>query len=90
MGREPKWQAKSFLLNAAFTAVQIFLSFVRSASLYCEEYVYIHISDCVDIVYGLPLVPNKTASETFLHKSGAVRRVHMIFIIGGAGLAMTG
>jgi len=28
------------------------------------------------------LLPNNTAGETFLHKSGAVRRVDWIFIIG--------
>jgi hypothetical protein len=29
-------------------------------------------SDCVYIVYELPLLPNYTVTETFLHKSGAV------------------
>jgi len=28
------------------------------------------ISDCVQTVYGLQLLPNYTAIETFLHKSG--------------------
>jgi len=42
---------------------------------------YIHISYCVQIVYELLLQPNNTASETFLHKSGAVRSVDWIFII---------
>ena len=45
-------------------------------------YIALHISDCVQIVYELPLLPNNTASETFLHKSGALRSVHWIFIIG--------
>ena len=39
-------------------------------------------SDCVETVYELPLLPNNTASEMFLHKSGAVRSVDWIFIIG--------
>ena len=46
---------------------------------------YIQISDCVEIVYELPLLPNNTASEAFLHKSGAMRNVDW-----DAGLAMTG
>ena len=29
--------------------------------------VRVHISDCVETVYKLPLVPNNTASETFLY-----------------------
>jgi len=33
-------------------------------------------------VYELPLLPNNTGSETFLHKSGAVRSVDWIFFIG--------
>jgi len=41
-----------------------------------------HTPDCVEIVYELPLLPNNTASETFLHHSGAVRSVDWIFIIG--------
>ena len=44
--------------------------------------VYIHITDCVENVYELPLLTNITASETFLHKPGPVRCVYEIFIIG--------
>ena len=44
--------------------------------------VYTHIPDCVQTVYDLPLLPNNTTSETFLHKSVAVRSVDWIFIIG--------
>jgi hypothetical protein len=53
------------------------ISFALPASLYVEEhvYTYAHISDCVETVYELPLIPNDTASETFLHKFGAVRSV---------------
>ena len=46
---------------------------------------YIHISDCVKIAYELPLLPNNTASETFLHKSGA-----MMSVDWDAGVAVTG
>jgi hypothetical protein len=34
------------------------------------------------MVYELPLLANNTACETFLLKSGAVRSVEWIFIIG--------
>jgi hypothetical protein len=37
--------------------------------------IYIHISDCVEILYGLPSLTNNTMSEIFLQKSGAVRSV---------------
>jgi hypothetical protein len=40
--------------------------------------VYIYTSDCIEILYELPLLPNNTANETFLHKSGAVRSVGWI------------
>jgi len=33
------------------------------------------ISDCVQTVYGLPLLPNYAVIETFLHKSGDLRTV---------------
>ena len=45
-------------------------------------YIYRHTSDCVETVYELPLLPNNTGSETFLRKSGAIRNVEWIFIIG--------
>jgi len=40
------------------------------------------MSDCVETVYELPLLPNNTVNETLLHKSGAVRSVDLIFLIG--------
>ena len=43
---------------------------------------YTHISDCVHTVYELPLLPDNTVSETFLHKTGEVRRVDWTFITG--------
>ena len=41
--------------------------FVRPASLYGEERVcvYMHISDCIETVYELPLLPNNTAVKHF-------------------------
>ena len=44
--------------------------------------IYTHIRYTLDIVYELPLLPNKTATEILLYKTGAVRSVDWIFIIG--------
>jgi hypothetical protein len=44
-------------------------------------YIYTHICDCVLTVYVLPLLTNNTDSETFLHKSGAVRSAGWVFIV---------
>ena len=49
---------------------------------YIYIYTHTHIPDCVTTIFDLPLVPNNTASETFVHKSGAVRNADWIFIIG--------
>jgi len=49
--------------------------------LYIVNNIYTHISDCVEILHELPLLPNNTASKTFLHKTGAVRSVDWIFIV---------
>ena len=62
-----------------------FISFTRLVSLYCEECLYVHISDWVEIVYELPLLQNNPASEAFLHNSGAVRSVDLIFLTGASG-----
>jgi len=58
-----------------FSSPNIFSAFRRT----CE---CIHMSDCVETVYELPLLPNSTASEISLHQSGEVRSVDWIFIIG--------
>ena len=76
----PKWQAE-------FTAVPLcFYLPSRPASVCCEKciyiYIHIHISDLIEIVYELPLLPNNSASETFFNKSGAVRSVDWISIFG--------
>ena len=42
----------------------------------------VHITDGVEILYELPVLQNNTGSEIFLHKSGAVRSIDWIFIIG--------
>ena len=83
MARVPKMVRRKISLARSIHCCPIFfIYFAQSASLYCEEYVYIHISDCVEIVCKVPLIPNNTVGETFLHKSGAVRSVDWIFNIG--------
>jgi hypothetical protein len=78
------WHVERFPWHAAFTAVPVFLFRFPNQHLYSVKnvYIYIHISICVVIVYELPLLPNNTANETFLHKLGAVRSVDWIFITG--------
>jgi hypothetical protein len=75
---------------AFYCCSMFFISFGWPAFLYCEEYVYVHLSDCLDIVYELPLLPNNTVSETFLHKLGAVGNIDWIVYHWGAGLVVTG
>ena len=82
-GLQNFWHARKFPRHSAFTGIPIFFySFAREASLCCEEYVYIYISDIIQAVYALPLLPNITASAKMLHKSEEVRSVKWIFIIG--------
>ena len=47
-----------------------------------HTHTHTHIRGCVDIVYEPPLLPNNTASETFLHKSEAVWGAAWMFTIG--------
>ena len=58
--------------------------------IYIYIYMYIYISDCVQTVYELPLLPNNTGSEPFLHKSGAARSFDWMFYHWGVVLAVTG
>ena len=37
--------------------------------IYIYIYIYTHKSECAEIAYELPLVPNNTASVTSVHKS---------------------
>ena len=50
--------------------------------IYIYIYMYIYVFDCVGDVHEIPLLPNNTASETFLLKSGRGRSVYCRFIIG--------
>jgi hypothetical protein len=79
----PKWRVERFL-GTRDSLLSQFLNFFcsTSVSILWRTRICIHISDCVETVYKLPLLPNETASEIFLHKSGAVRSVDWIFIIG--------
>jgi hypothetical protein len=54
-----------YRMNVTFTLIYI----------YMYMYIHIHVSDSVEIVCELPLLPNNTASEIFLHKSGKVGSV---------------
>jgi hypothetical protein len=56
----PKYQTGSFSWHAAFTAAPIaFISFVQMQIIR----VNVHMSDCTETVYELPLLPENTASE---------------------------
>jgi hypothetical protein len=56
--------------------------FALSACLYSEGYACMYTYDRVQIAHELTLLPNNTAEKQFLHKSGAVRSVHWVHIIG--------
>jgi hypothetical protein len=81
------WHAERFRWHAAFTAVPLWLFFLypTSVSILWRTYAQIHISDCVQTAYELPLLPNNNASETFLHKSRAVKSIEW-----GLDLAVSG
>jgi hypothetical protein len=52
-----------------------FFYFFSPASVSVSQriYLYMHVSECVGIVYELTLLPNNTAREIFLNTSGALR-----------------
>ena len=90
------WQtydARKDVLGTRHSLLSHFFKYVFCPSSVCilwRIYVYIHISDCVETVYELPLLPNNTVSETFMCKSGAARSVHWMFYHWAAGLAVSG
>jgi hypothetical protein len=62
--------------HIAFTAVPNFLFLLPNQRLYIVKNMcihYIHKSDHVQTAYELLLLPNNTASEIFLQKSGMVQ-----------------
>ena len=52
--------------------------------------VHIHVSECIEIVYELPLLPNNTASETILQKIGSGAKCCLDIYDLGPDLAVTG
>ena len=66
--------------------------FTQTVSLYCEEYVYIglHIPDCAESVYELPLLQNNTASEIFFTQIGSDEKCWEDIYRWGVGVAVTG
>ena len=65
----------SFARDIHGCPVFFYVFFQRKVFISSRIYVYIHISDCLEIVYELPFLPNNTASEVFLHRLGAVLSV---------------
>ena len=67
--------AERFPWHAAFTAVPIFFFFSLAwpASLCCGEYIDIHISDCLEIVFELLLLPHNTEWNTFTQIASSVK-----------------
>jgi hypothetical protein len=72
----PKMASGKICLTHCIHCFPIFLFLLSDQHLYivknmCKQ--YIHKSDHVETVYELLLLPNNTASEAFLQKSGAVQ-----------------
>ena len=83
-GLEQGWRAmrKGYIGKRHSLLSHVFFYFFcpTNVSLLWRICVYLHISDCVGIVYELPWLTNNTASEIFLHKLGAVRSADWVFI----------
>ena len=67
---------KEILRTRQLLLSKLLICFARTMSLYCEECLYIHIPECVEIVCELPCLPNNTASEIYLHKFDVHGIVH--------------
>jgi hypothetical protein len=80
----PKWQGEKFPCHSALTALSNCLNFFHptSVSIMWRICACMHVTDCIVTVYELPLLPNNTASETFLHKWGTVQSVTGYFSLG--------
>jgi hypothetical protein len=63
----PKWRADRFPRHAAFIAVPILLFHLPDRRLYIVKNmcIFTHISDTIQTVYELPLLPNDTAVKHF-------------------------
>lgn len=78
----PRALVGRFPWHAAFIVVPVVYFFPpTSVSTLWIMWVYIHVSECVEFEYELPLLPKSTACEKVLHRSGAVRNGAWIFII---------
>jgi hypothetical protein len=61
---------------------QSFISlYPTSVPIFRRLSIYVDISDCIETVYELSLLPKNTVSDKVVHKSGAVRRVDWVFIV---------
>ena len=90
MARGPKMErGKISLVRCIHCCPNLFfIPFARPASRCCEEYVYIYISDSVETVYELPLLPNNTAVKHF-YTNGERCEMLTGYYNWGAGLAGT-
>ena len=71
----------SILWRIYIYSIYIYICVCVCARVCVCTHTHTHAPDCVEIVYEIPLLSNNTASETFLHESGAVQSVDWIFII---------
>jgi len=71
-----------FLISLSDQSMYIVNNMCVCVCMYIYIYICAHTHIWVETVCALLLVPNNTASETFLHKSGAVRSVDWLVIVG--------
>jgi len=57
--------------------------------IYIHTYIHTHLSECVETVYELPLLPSNTANKTF-KKTERSAKCWLDIYYWGAGLAVTG
>jgi len=50
--------------------------------IYTHTHTHTHVSDSVEIVCELPLLPSNSVSETILHKQGRVGSVVTTMLVG--------
>ena len=81
MAHVPKMACRKITLVHGIHCCPIFF-FIFFCPIGVSVCVYIHISDCIEIVFELLLPPNNTMSETLLHKLGVGQSVDGIFITG--------
>ena len=73
---DPVYCTRKDILGRRHSLMHCFLFIVYDQHFYTVKNMCVYAqSDCVETVYELPLLLNNTASETFLHKLGAVLSV---------------